>query len=345
MQKLIISIVLFSGLLTALPIVAMDNSMLRTDVPNRYEVVQGDTLWSIAARFLKEPWRWPEIWGLNRDQLKNPHIIYPGDTIVLEKTPQGNRLQLISGQENQRIVKLSPQVRIEDTQAGGIPSIPASVIEPFLSQPLVVEKDGLVNAPFLLGTSDNRVVLSRGDVVYIAKMPDDKGKAWQIFRTGRPLKDPDQNDKVMGHEAEYLGNVSVKLFEEISTAVITHSTQEILKGDRLVPAPGIIFNNYAPHAPTVPVNGRIMSVYGGVTEIGRGAIVTLSRGKLDGLEMGHVLAVYRRSQTRSPDGKMVELPDERTGLVFVFRVFDHVSYALVVRSTSAIRILDAVKNP
>jgi len=333
------------SLLATGPVLATDDSMLRSDVPNQYEVVQGDTLWEIAARFLNEPWRWPEIWGLNRDQLKNPHIIYPGDTIVLEKTLKGNHLQLIKGQKNQKFVKLSPQIRIEDTKSGPIPSILASVIEPFLSQPLVVEKDGLSHAPYLLGTSDNRVILSRGNIVYIANMPDNLGKAWQIFRTGKALKDPDQNNQVMGYEAEYLGNASIKKFDEISTALITHSTHEILKGDRMIPAPGIIFNNYAPHAPDSQIYGRIVSVYGGVTEIGKGAIVTLSRGMLDGLEMGHVLAVYRRSQTRSPDGKMVELPDERTGLVFVFRVFDHVSYALVVKSTSAIRILDAVKNP
>ena len=345
MRKLIILIMLCVSLLATGPVLATDDSMLRSDVPNQYEVVQGDTLWEIAARFLNEPWRWPEIWGLNRDQLKNPHIIYPGDTIVLEKTLKGNHLQLIKGQKNQKFVKLSPQIRIEDTKSGPIPSILASVIEPFLSQPLVVEKDGLSHAPYLLGTSDNRVILSRGNIVYIANMPDNLGKAWQIFRTGKALKDPDQNNQVMGYEAEYLGNASVKKFDEISTALITHSTHEILKGDRMIPAPGIIFNNYAPHAPDSQIYGRIVSVYGGVTEIGKGAIVTLSRGMLDGLEMGHVLAVYRRSQTRSPDGKMVELPDERTGLVFVFRVFDHVSYALVVKSTSAIRILDAVKNP
>ncbi|MCB1985784.1 MAG: peptidoglycan-binding protein LysM, partial [Nitrosomonas sp.] len=226
-----------------------------------------------------------------------------------------------------------------------IPSIPASVIEPFLSQPLVVDQDGLAQAPYLLGTSDNRVVLSAGNTVYVGNMPYDLGKAWQIFRTGKALKDPDQNYQVIGYEAEYLGNASVKVFDEISTAVITHSTQEILKGDRLVPAPGLIFNNYAPHAPDTFINGRIMSVYGGVTEIGKGSIVTLNRGMLDGLEMGHVLAVYRRSQTRMPDGKMIELPDERTGLVFVFRVFEQVSYALVVQSVSAIKILDAVKTP
>ena len=345
MRKLIISIILCLGLFSALSAKAVDYSLLKNDIPDRYEVVQGDTLWGIAARFLKEPWRWPEIWGLNRDQLRNPHKIYPGDIIVLEKTLKGNRLRLIKGEGEQRTIKLSPQIRIEQVKSKAIPSIPASVIEPFLSQPLVVEQNGLAQAPYLLGTSDNRVVLSAGNTVYIGNMPYDLGKAWQIFRTGKPLKDPDQNNQVMGYEAEYLGNASVKVFDEISTAVITHSTQEILKGDRLVPAPGIVFNNYAPHAPEIFINGRIISVYGGVTEIGKGSIVTLNKGMMDGLEMGHVLAIYRRSQTRMPDGKIINLPDERTGLVFVFRVFDQVSYALVVQSTSTIKILDAVKNP
>lgn len=345
MRKLIISMVMCFSLLTALSAKAVDNSMLKSDVPHRYEVVEGDTLWGIAARFLKEPWRWPEIWGLNRSQLKNPHKIFPGDTIILEKSLQGNRLQLIQGKGDQRTVKLSPRIRIDQAQSNAIPSIPAAVIEPFLSQPLVVDRDGLANAPYLLGTSDNRVVLSTGNTVYVANMPDHLGKAWQIFRSGKALKDPDQNNQVIGFEAEYLGNASARVFDEISTAVITHSTQEILKGDRLVPAPGLIFNNYAPHAPDSFIAGRIISVYGGVTEISRGAIVTLNKGMRDGLEMGHVLAVFRRSQTRLPDGKMIELPEERTGLVFVFRVFDQLSYALVVRSTGTIKILDAVKNP
>ncbi|MBX3639087.1 MAG: LysM peptidoglycan-binding domain-containing protein [Nitrosomonas sp.] len=345
MRKPIISIIIGLSLLSIPPAYAVGDNLLRSDSPERHVVVRGDTLWGIAARFLKDPWRWPEIWGINRDQLKNPHQIYPGDVIVLEKTLKGNRLHLIKEDGNQRTVKLSPNVRIEPVDSGAIPSIPASVIEPFLTQPLVIEKDGLLRAPFLLGTSDSRVVMSAGNTVYASNMPYDLGKLWQIFRPGKALKDPDLNNQVIGYEAEYLGNASVTAFDEISTAMITYSTQEILKGDRLVPAPGIIFNNYAPHAPVVPINGRILSVYGGVTEIAKGSVITLNKGARDGLEMGNVLAVYRRSQTRMPDGRMIALPDERSGLVFVFRVFDHVSYALVVQSTGSILIQDAVKNP
>ncbi|MEK7771862.1 MAG: peptidoglycan-binding protein LysM, partial [Pseudomonadota bacterium] len=291
------------------------------------------------------PWRWPGIWGLNREQVKNPHRIYPGDIIVLEKTPYGSRLRLAEDNADIRTVKLSPKIRTEQSGTAAIPSIPASAIEPFLSQPLVIEKDGLANAPYILGSSDGRVVLSTGNTVYVSGLPEDKGTAWQIFRPSKALKDPDHNDQILGYEAIYLGNVKANVFADISTVIITRASEEILKGDRLVPSPDIIFNNYAPHAPESSINGRIISVYGGVTEIGRGAIVTLNKGGQDGLEMGHVLAVYRKSQAKSLTGEMVQLPDERTGLVFIFRVFDKISYALVVQSTQSIKILDAVKTP
>lgn len=344
MRKPIISMILFLGLLSVTPAQA-ENIILRSDTPDQHVVVPGDTLWGIASRFLKDPWRWPEIWGLNREQVKNPHRIYPGDIIVLEKTPYGSRLRLAEDNADIRTVKLSPKIRTEQPGTAAIPSIPASAIEPFLSQPLVIEKNGLANAPYILGSSDGRVVLSTGNTVYVSGLPEDKGTAWQIFRPGKALKDPDRNDQILGYEAIYLGNVKANVFADISTVIITRASEEILKGDRLVPSPDIIFNNYAPHAPEFSINGRIISVYGGVTEIGRGAIVTLNKGERDGLEMGHVLAVYRKSQAKSLTGKMVQLPDERTGLVFIFRVFDKISYALVVQSTQSIKILDAVKTP
>lgn len=344
MRKPIISMILFLGLLSVTPAQA-ENIILRSDTPDQHVVVPGDTLWGIASRFLKDPWRWPEIWGLNREQVKNPHRIYPGDIIVLEKTPYGSRLRLAEDNADIRTVKLSPKIRTEQPGTAAIPSIPASAIEPFLSQPLVIEKNGLANAPYILGSSDGRVVLSTGNTVYVSGLPEDKGTAWQIFRPGKALKDPDHNDQILGYEAIYLGNVKANVFADISTVIITRASEEILKGDRLVPSPDIIFNNYAPHAPEFSINGRIISVYGGVTEIGRGAIVTLNKGERDGLEMGHVLAVYRKSQAKSLTGKMVQLPDERTGLVFIFRVFDKISYALVVQSTQSIKILDAVKTP
>jgi hypothetical protein len=336
--------ILFLSLLSVTQAKA-ENIILRSDTPDHHVVVPGDTLWGIASKFLKDPWRWPEIWGLNREQVKNPHKIYPGDRVILEKTPQGSRLRLADDEAGIRTVKLSPRIRTEQSSSAAIPSIPAAAIEPFLSQPLVIEKDGLDDAPYILGSSEGRVVLSTGNTAYVSGMPEDKGLTWQIFRPGKALKDPDKKDQILGYEATYLGNARADAFADVSTITITRASEEVLKGDRLVPAPDTIFNNYAPHAPDFAINGRIISVYGGVTEIGRGAIVALNKGGLDGLEMGHVLAIYRKSQAKSLKGQVVQLPDERTGLVFVFRVFDKISYALVVQSTHSIKILDAVKTP
>ena len=344
MQKLIITAFIGMHFIFASPIKA-ENIILRSDAPEHHTVVPGDTLWGIASRFLKDPWRWPEVWNINRDQVKNPHKIYPGETIVLERLPDGPRLRLSRSEGDLRTVKLSPRIRVENDNNLPIPGISRTVIEPFLSQPLIIEKDGLANAPYILGSSDGRVILSTGNTAYVAGLPPNQGRAWQIFRPGKPLLDPDKTNQILGYEAVYLGNVTTETFAETSTVTITRAKEEILKGDRLVAAPDIIFDNYMPHAPNFSVNGRIISVYGGVTEIGKDAIVTLNRGAEDGLEMGHVLAVYRRSQARSLKGDMVQLPDERTGLVFVFRVFEKISYALVVQSTLSIKVLDAVKTP
>lgn len=315
---------------------------LHPHAPDRHVVVQGDTLWSIASRFLKDPWRWPEIWDKNRGKINNPHAIYPGDIIVLEKTIHGSQLMLAN---EKATVKLSPKMRIEKLDTRPIPNIPINKIRPFLSQPMVVEKNALNKAPLILGSSDNRVILSTGDTIYIRDLPSDQGNAWQIFRTGKALMDPDDNNRILGYEAVYLGDIQVLNFAEISAVKITHSVHEILVGDRLVPAVMDKFGDYVPHAPEFDIKGRIISVYGGVTEIGENAIVTLNKGIEHGLKEGHVLAVFRKSEVKSPTGKVVALPEERIGLVLVFRVFDKVSYALVTQSMKTIKVLDAIQTP
>ena len=392
MHNFIISVFLLVGLLCG-PSANAAGVEFQSNMPDRYVVVPGDTLWDLASRFLKDPWRWPEIWGLNQEEIKNPHKIYPGDLIVLERTPDGSRLRLIRGET--RVERLSPLVRLEKLEAEAIPSIPVAAIEPFLSQPLVIDKNGLENAPMVLGVSDNRVVLSKGDLVYAKDMPKDKGSSWQIFRPGKTLIDPGpdstltyasrlkeyllltnrDNDaylfdewgrsgELLGYEAIYLGDAKVEKFDDVSTISIVRSVQEIFQGDRLVLAPPPVFTNYAPHAPDKDIKGRIISVYGGVTEIGQGSIVVLSKGTHDGLEIGNVLAVYSTNQSQTSDGlhvvsrsleigsligsskrEVIELPEERAGLVFVFRVFEKVSYALVMQTTQPIRILDVVQTP
>lgn len=383
------------------------NIELHSNIPDRYVVVPGDTLWGIASRFLKDPWRWPEVWGLNEEEIKNPHKIYPGDLIVLENTPDGKRLRLIKGENVTPILgvdeimeeRLSPIVGVEKTESEAIPSIPVAAIEPFLSQPLVIDRNGLENAPLVLGTSDNRMVLSPGDLVYAENMPKDKGPSWQIFRPGKPLRDPDQDTdtiwsdqyawvadfllltdqdnfshlydawsrsgEILGYEAVYLGDAKVEKFDDISTISIVNSKQEIFKGDRLVLAPPPMFTNYVPHAPDKDIKGRIISVYGGVTEIGKNTIVVLSKGANDGLEIGNVLAIYKTNYSQTSNvshdvtrsyeyetivngpaiQETIALPEERAGLVFIFRVFEKLSYALVMQTTQPIRILDTVQTP
>lgn len=388
MHNSIISMILLVGLLYG-PSANAASVELQSNMPDRYIVVPGDTLWGLASRFLKDPWRWPEIWGLNEEEIKNPHKIYPGDLIVLERTPDGNRLRLIKGETVEE--RLSPLVQVEKTEVGAIPSIPVAAIEPFLSQPLVIEKNGLENAPSVLGASDYRVAFSKGDLVYAKDMPKDKGLLWQIFRPGKALTDPEHdttstiwsevaeylvltnrnNDvyffdewgrsgEILGYEATYLGDAKVEKFDDVSSISIVRSVQEIYKGDRLVLAPPTMFTNYVPHAPDKEIEGRIISVYGGVTEIGKDSIVVLSKGKLDGLEMGNVMAIYKTNQSQtSGDSQVVsrsyeigttkretvELPKERAGLVFIFRVFERVSYALVMQTTQPIRMLDIVQTP
>jgi hypothetical protein len=379
---------------------------LAADAPAEYTVVKGDTLWGISGRFLKDPWKWPLIWEMNQDQIKNPHLIYPGDIVRLDR--ERLRLSLASGgaggaagmggssaEAAANVVKLDPRVRIEPLQSA-IPSIPGSVIGPFLSQPLIVEVDGMANAPAIVATEESRVIVGAGDTAYADRIGSDDGVNWQVFRQGVPLRDPESGE-VLGYEAKYVGDARVRRFGNPTTLEILRTRQEVNRGDRLAPARETAFPTYVPRAPDKPIRGAIMSVDGGVSEFGQYQVITINRGARDGVEVGHVLASYRRgavigSGGRTADftisprlfggsmggmdirpnpvvpdppgsaaparpsepGKVVgvaqtsgplKLPDERNGLVFVFRVFDKLSYALVMRSTRPIYIGDVVQTP
>jgi hypothetical protein len=319
----------------------------KPDAPDRYTVVRGDTLWGIAEKFTDSPWRWPELWNLNKDQIRNPHRIYPGNVIVLDRSR--GRLALDAG-----TVKLSPRVRAETMAKEAIPSIPPHAIEPFLSRPLVIEPDGLEQAPHIVAAEDGRVVLGNGGIAYARGMRDSKEPAWLIYRTGKPLVDPDTN-LTLAYEAVYLGSARVTRAGDPAKIELTSVTQEIGIGDRLVPAGGLQIVNYAPHAPSTALKGRVMSIYGGlgrVGEAGKHSIVTLNRGRADGLEIGHVLALYRgemeavdRTLPKGAPEALVSIPGDRYGLVFVFRVFERVSYALVVQTSAPVRTLDVVQTP
>jgi hypothetical protein len=320
---------------------------VKENAPDRYIVEKGDTLWGISGKFLKEPWRWPEIWKLNEAEIKNPNRIYPGNVIVLDRSGAEARLRLLSD-----TVKLSPRVRSEATSAA-IPAIPAAIIEPFLAQPLVIEPDGLERAPRVVATEDNRVNIGSGSLAYVSGMGDSKATSWQLYRQGKPLVDPETKN-TLGYEAVYLGTGTVEKFGEPASVRITAAKQEIGRGDRLIAMGAPQANEYLPHAPKDALSGRVLAVYGGLREAGRNSIVTLNRGKRDGVENGHVLALYRLGESfdeKAPDRggervvSKIKLPDERYGLVFVFRTFEQISYALVMESSKSVTTNDVVQKP
>lgn len=380
MRKTIISLILM--MTPVLPALAADASALKDDAPDRYTVVRGDTLWAISGRFLKDPWKWPEVWKMNQEQIKNPHRIYPGDVVVLDRSDRQAQLRLIQG----NAVKLSPRTRVEKLADAAVPAIPPSVIEPFLARPLVVGHDELDRAPMITATQENRVATGAGDVVYVGGLNKDMGVLWQVFRRGDALTDPDTGE-VLGYLAIYLGEARVTKFGEQSTVAITRSVQEIYAGDRLLPAgkdkPTF---SYVPRAPVSAVRGRIVSTYSGLRETGPLSVVALSKGSKDGLEVGHVLAIYRsQSSSRyevraaalygssgpggdSPrtyyseeltprDGPLynrgqpitteetANLPDERYGLVMIFRTFDRAAFGLVMQASRPVALNDVVTNP
>jgi hypothetical protein len=321
---------------------------LQDNAPDRYIVEKGDTLWGIAGKFLKDPWRWAEIWRLNQDQIRNPHRIHPGDVIVLDRNKSPAQLAI------SETIKLAPQVRVEPLAEQAIPSIPPKFIEPFLSRPLVIEEGGLQKAPRIVGTQEGTVYLGAGNVAYVSGIGESKEANWQIFRQGRPLVDPDTN-RTLGFEAIFLGTARVLSVGEPATMRIVSSTQEISQGDRLVPAGPAVMNQYAPHPPKSPISGRIIGVFGGLanSEGGKDSIVSINKGSLHGLEMGHVLAIMRAGAT-IPDPQSsvsrdyapkIRLPDERYGLAFVFRVFGGVSYALIMDSSRPVAPGDFVRTP
>ncbi len=386
LRKSITALVFFliSGVLGAQPAKPPSAPLaLKEDAPDRYVVVPGDTLWGISGRYTDSPWRWPELWGLNREQIQNPHLIYPGYVILLDRargrltigapgtpgsTTPGDTAGSTPGtapgaapgtaastaRSAPGAVRLGPRVRGENLAKQMIPSIPAGAIEPFIGRPLVVEPDGLDKAPTIVGTQADRVILSEGNSAYVRGIGDSKEGTWYVYRRGNALVDPDTNE-TLAYEAIYLGTAQLKRPGDPATVVLTAAVQEVGPGDKLVAAGAAQTVNYAPHAPSVFIKGRVMSIYAGLGKVGEAgpqSVITINRGRADGIEMGHVLALYSlggtvRDVSRPKGGNdaMIQLPDERAGLAFVFRVFERVSYALVMNITRPVSPLDVVQTP
>jgi len=337
------------------------------NAPDQHTVVRGDTLWGISGRFLQNPWCWPQVWGMNKEDIRNPHLIYPGQIVYFDRV--AGRLRLGSpvgsgaaGQDGRGVqtVKLSPQLRTEGLGQEAVPAIPSNVIEPFLSQPLIVGEGDLSDAPRIVATQESRVMLGKDDKAYV-RGAINSGTSFQVFRPGTPLRDPETN-AVIGYEAAYLGTIKLerpaRAEDEAHVFNVVNVKQEMAVGDRLLPVPPTPMLNYVPHPPEKEVSARIVSVYGGVTQAGQNQIVSVNRGRKDGIDMGTVLELYRFGPVISdrtdkgsfwsfgPWGrKQVKLPDTQYGSLFIFRVFDSISYGLVMQVTDTVQVGDVAKSP
>lgn len=349
MRNIIISLIFFLGLV---PLVARAEALqLQEKAPDRYVVVPGDTLWGISGRFLKDPWRWPEIWGMNREEIENPHLIYPGDVIVLENKGGVPRLRIATqggagsyqdGQER-KTVRLSPRIQSMDL-GRAIASIPLSEIGPFLTRTQLVEKADWEAAPQIVAGENSADILGAGEFGYVTGLNASKSVSWDIYAKGREILDPDTR-KLLGYEVDYLGEARLLRLGKPSKVEIVRSAREIAIGARLLPVSEPTVTHYVPHAPDRMIKGRIMSSVGNRTEIGQDDIVGLNLGSGDGIELGNVLAVYRKGKSVESEGAEIPLPPERIGLVLVFRTYAKVSYALVVQSSRTIHITDTVQTP
>ncbi len=333
-------------------------SELAPNAPDTYTVKSGDTLWAISGLFLKSPWRWPELWGMNTDQIRNPHLIYPGQVLMLIKSDGRARLQVgrdVGGAPG-GTVKLSPRVRAESLYDGSIAAIPQHLIEPFLNEAVVLNGNELATAPRVISAQENRVWMSKGDLAYARGTMAPDQQAYRVFREPKPLRDPITKE-VLGYEAVYVGTADLTRAgsgagtkdEVPATLTITQVRQEVQAGDRLAPVPPRGYTSYVPHAPAGALDGRIVSIYGDAINAGPNQIVALNKGQRDGLERGHVLALWHAGRIvrdpTTPRREEVRLPDERQGQLFVFQVFDRVSYALILSSEGAVVPGDRFTQP
>jgi hypothetical protein len=322
-----------------------DEITLRAQHPDRHVVVKGDTLWDISAKFLKNPWQWPQIWQLNREHIKNPHWIYPGDVIVLDTSSGKPVLRLI-----RESITLEPGVIVTPIKSDAIPTIQPNAILPFLNKPILISPEELKTAPRIVAAQEEREILSPGTYIYVQGLPEAPQPVWAIYREGEPVKDPESGE-ILGNEAHYLGEAKLLRLGQPATLNITQAKEDIAIKDKLVAVEDELTQTYIPHAPDVEIKGQIARISDGINETGSGRVVVLNRGANDGVERGHVLSILRKGMDMvdpESDPKhpvSLQLPDEPVGLVMVFKTFPKLSYALVMQASQPVHEEDIVRTP
>ncbi len=371
-------------LLAIVPFVQADTLDLAQGHPERYVVKKGDTLWDISARFFRDAWRWPDIWEKN-PQIKDPDLIYPGDTVSLVYQDGKPVLRVRRG--NRPTVKLSPHVR-SSKRDSAISMIPIDTINQFLDESRVVSEGELDTAPYVVSAGKEHLIAGMSSRIYARGLEENTQSEYGVYRKGKPYQNPpgSRQDEALGYEALHVGDAVMQQGGDPATLMVTRAKMEILSGDRLLPLiQDQVREPFVPHEPGKQLDGSIISVINGVTQIGQHQVVVLNLGEQDGIEAGHVLAVFQKGeviedrvvlpeQEPPPDtsnigfahgvdrdldllgrkvakafqGQHVEtvsMPDERAGMLMVFRTFEKLSYALVMEATRAMHIYDKVVTP
>ncbi len=358
MKKFLPSLVFV--IMAALPLLAEEDVVLKEGHPDSYIVKEGDTLWEIASMFLTDAWLWPEIWYIN-PSIENPHLIYPGDTITLNFVDGEPRLNLKRGnasrtysktpsqkvRQGDRNEKLDPRIRVYPL-VSAIPAIPLDSISSMLAVGRIVEQNTLSEAPYILAGREDALVFGPGDEFYARGNWDEETSVYGIFREGNVYQDPDTNE-LLGFEARIVGLARViKRDDDVLTFKLTKVKEEVRLGDKLlVTEERRVESTFYPKPPEQEMEGVIMNVYGGMTQVGRNDVVILNLGLEDGLDVGHVLAVHKSGilVRDKMTGELVQLPTERSGLIMIYRSFEKMAYALILQTEQPIRIGDAVLNP
>ena len=343
---------------------------LAANAPAQYTIKRGDTLWGISGMYLRQPWRWPELWGMNLSGIANPHLIYPGQILYLVRSNGYARLSTTAPGGEPGVVRLSPRTRESSLAELALPTLPPHLIEPFLAEPLVVDAQTLSLAPRIIATTDQRVLMANGDRAYVRSSDGtmlDAGRGqprnYRIFRDAIPLKDP-VTGEILGYEAKYLGSANLVQGEAVvqaddgkvaqaspATVDIIKSKNEIAAGDRLLPSPAPQYLSYVPHAPKEQVNAAVVSIYGDASVLyaSQNQVIAINRGAQDGMEVGTVLKLISKGNRivdkTSATRDVVTLPDESNGYAMVFKVFDRVSYVLITTALRGVKVGDTLTEP
>lgn len=323
-----------------------DELRLAEGAPEVYLVKEGDTLWDISSMFLESPWLWPEIWDIN-PQLDNPHLIFPGDEIYLVWVDGRPRLRVRRGDASST-VKLTPTMRIEPLDRA-IPVISLEAIGPWLQGNRVVAPEDLENAPYVVAGTGRHLISAAGDSIYARGQLPEGETGFGIFRAGEVFVDPETGE-VLGLEAVDIGSAALRdpHDADISQFEVTRITEEVRTSDRLLPNEARkVSASFQPRAPETQISGVMLTVAGGVTQIGTLDVVAVNRGSREGLEEGHVLAIYQRGEIVRDEirNEKVQIPDVRAGLLMIFRTFEKMSYGIVLKSNRQLAVGDRVTEP